>query len=279
MGRNAGHLALGIGKAAGATLTIIPEEFGDQLVTLDDISAIIEGSIFKRRRQDRAYGVAVVAEGVVSRMRPDEVERHFAENVGYDPHGHLRLEDLPLGMVIRRHLQTRLTQQGHSVKLTDVTLGYTLRCAPPIPFDIDYTRTLGFGAVRFLLSPAPSPALQDGALIAQIGGRISPIPFSDITDAATGRIRVRQIDIGSEHYDVARRYMIRLEPSDFTDAEELAALARIAGMEPEAFANQYGPAAGSGGGGWMTEAGRLNPMAPCCAAARRRPSPAGVRRW
>lgn len=248
MGRNAGHLALGIGKAAGATLTIIPEEFGDQLVTLDDISAIIEGSIFKRRRQDRAYGVAVVAEGVVSRMRPDEVERHFAENVGYDPHGHLRLEDLPLGMVIRRHLQTRLTQQGHSVKLTDVTLGYTLRCAPPIPFDIDYTRTLGFGAVRFLLSPAPSPALQDGALIAQIGGRISPIPFSDITDAATGRIRVRQIDIGSEHYDVARRYMIRLEPSDFTDAEELAALARIAGMEPEAFANQYGPAAGSGGG-------------------------------
>ncbi|MEK7215583.1 MAG: 6-phosphofructokinase, partial [Chloroflexota bacterium] len=73
MGRNAGHLALGIGKAAGATLTIIPEEFGDRMVTLDHISAIIEGSIFKRRRQDRPYGVAVVAEGVVSRMQPDEV--------------------------------------------------------------------------------------------------------------------------------------------------------------------------------------------------------------
>src|SRR5512144_3273117 len=28
MGRKAGHLALGIGKAAGATLTLIPEEFG-----------------------------------------------------------------------------------------------------------------------------------------------------------------------------------------------------------------------------------------------------------
>ena len=27
MGRKAGHLALGIGKAAGATLTLIPEEF------------------------------------------------------------------------------------------------------------------------------------------------------------------------------------------------------------------------------------------------------------
>ena len=29
MGRKAGHLALGIGKAAGATLTMIPEEFGE----------------------------------------------------------------------------------------------------------------------------------------------------------------------------------------------------------------------------------------------------------
>ena len=29
MGRKAGHLALGIGKAAGATLTLIPEEFAD----------------------------------------------------------------------------------------------------------------------------------------------------------------------------------------------------------------------------------------------------------
>src|SRR5215472_6707371 len=34
MGRKAGHLALGIGKAAGATLTIIPEEFGGRDVRL-----------------------------------------------------------------------------------------------------------------------------------------------------------------------------------------------------------------------------------------------------
>ncbi|MBV9545194.1 MAG: 6-phosphofructokinase, partial [Chloroflexi bacterium] len=30
MGRTAGHLALGIGKAAGATLSVIPEEFGSR---------------------------------------------------------------------------------------------------------------------------------------------------------------------------------------------------------------------------------------------------------
>jgi len=30
MGRKAGHLALGIGKATGATLTLIPEEFANK---------------------------------------------------------------------------------------------------------------------------------------------------------------------------------------------------------------------------------------------------------
>ena len=32
MGRQAGHLALGIGKAAGATLTVIAEEFASRYV-------------------------------------------------------------------------------------------------------------------------------------------------------------------------------------------------------------------------------------------------------
>src|SRR5205814_516966 len=46
MGRKAGHLALGIGKAAGATLTVIGEEFTDrQSVAFSDICDIVEGAI------------------------------------------------------------------------------------------------------------------------------------------------------------------------------------------------------------------------------------------
>src|SRR5207253_3860677 len=37
MGRAAGHLALGIGKAAAATLIIIPEQFRGQPVTIDEV--------------------------------------------------------------------------------------------------------------------------------------------------------------------------------------------------------------------------------------------------
>src|SRR6267143_2213716 len=49
MGRKAGHLALGIGKAAAATLTVIPEEFGERPVTRDEVGDILIGAIIKRR--------------------------------------------------------------------------------------------------------------------------------------------------------------------------------------------------------------------------------------
>src|SRR6266700_3305662 len=47
MGRAAGHLALGIGKASAATLTIIPEEFRGRQVTLDELCDLILGSMIK----------------------------------------------------------------------------------------------------------------------------------------------------------------------------------------------------------------------------------------
>jgi len=64
MGRSAGHLALGMGIAAGATLTIIPEQFGDGKTTLKDVCDIIEGSMLKRKLQGMDWGIAVIAEGV-----------------------------------------------------------------------------------------------------------------------------------------------------------------------------------------------------------------------
>ena len=44
MGRKAGHLALGIGKAAGASLTIIPEEFPEDRIHLNQVCDILEGA-------------------------------------------------------------------------------------------------------------------------------------------------------------------------------------------------------------------------------------------
>ena len=61
MGRTTGHLALGIGKAAGATLSIVPEEFGEKPVTIKEICDILEGAILKRLSMGRGFGVAILA--------------------------------------------------------------------------------------------------------------------------------------------------------------------------------------------------------------------------
>src|SRR5713226_3895348 len=60
MGRKAGHLALGIGKAAGATLTLISEEF-DNSIRLQVIVDTLVGAVMKRLSYGRRDGVAVIA--------------------------------------------------------------------------------------------------------------------------------------------------------------------------------------------------------------------------
>ncbi|MCH8891638.1 MAG: 6-phosphofructokinase [Myxococcales bacterium] len=67
MGRNAGFLALGIGKSAGATLTLIPEEFPES-TTVVRIADTIEGAMLKRRTMGRRDGVAVIAEGLAYKL-------------------------------------------------------------------------------------------------------------------------------------------------------------------------------------------------------------------
>ncbi|HKN62599.1 MAG TPA: hypothetical protein VJW93_15565, partial [Candidatus Acidoferrales bacterium] len=102
-------------------------------------------------------------------------------------------------------------QLGVEVTVVAKDIGYELRCAKPLAFDVEYTRTLGYGAVRYLLGGG------SGALIALAGGRVTPIDFEQLLDPNTGRIRVRAVDVSTESYEVARSYMIRLEPQDFEE--------------------------------------------------------------
>jgi 6-phosphofructokinase 1 len=254
MGRKAGHLALGIGKAAGATLTIIPEEFAEPRITLDDISRVIEGAIIKRRLTGQGYGLAVVAEGVGEKLDPVEIAAHAGIEVSYDPYGHITLADIPLGSLIRQRVAKRFAARGENMRLTDVSLGYELRCRNPIPFDIDYTRTLGYGAVRFLLDEASNPRLRPGGVVCLDEGHLNVLPFDDLMDPETGRTRVRLVDIESDYYRVASDYMIRLQPSNLEDPAVLERLASAAHMSTADFYEEFAqlwPGAGQTGKGAM----------------------------
>jgi ATP-dependent phosphofructokinase / diphosphate-dependent phosphofructokinase len=230
MGRKSGALALGMANAAGATLAVIPEEFPDGTLALESVVDVLAGAIIKRRAQGRDYGVAVVAEGIVERISEDALKG--LENVSRDAYGHVRLADVPIGMLLRDHVRERLEGLGVDATVLTKDIGYELRCAKPVAFDVDYTRTLGYGAVRYLLGGG------SGALIALSGGRVQPVALQDLLDPQTGRIRTRHIDVHSEAYAVARDYMVRLEPSDFSDAQ-LAQLAAQTKLSADVFQDQF----------------------------------------
>jgi|SaaInl7_200m_RNA_FD_contig_21_456184_length_2963_multi_15_in_0_out_0_2 ATP-dependent phosphofructokinase / diphosphate-dependent phosphofructokinase len=235
MGRKAGHLTLGIGKAAGATISVIAEEFPEGKLSLDEVCDVLEGAMLKRRVQGRSDGVALIAEGIAERLDPEELKDIPGVEVEYDPHGHIELREIPLATILKRRIEERFAKRGDKMTAVGVTLGYELRCAAPIPFDCEYVRDLGWGAVDYLLSDDYS----GGAIVSLDGGRIRPIPFDEMMDPETGRTQVRMVDVKTESYRVARDYMIRLDKDDLTDDECTAALAKEAGVDAQAFRDRF----------------------------------------
>jgi len=237
MGRQAGHLALGIGKAAGATLTLIAEEFLAPTVPFGAICDIVEGSIIKRRASGRTHGVAVLAEGLIGKLDPQEVAE--LQDVERDDHGHIRMAEVDLARKVKVELQGRFLRRGIKLTITNKDIGYELRCADPIAFDAAYCRDLGYHAVRFLAGGG------SGAMVTVQGGVLVPMPFETMR-TAEGRTRVRNVDPASESYRVAREYMVRLEPEDFRDPLWVEELAEAGGTTSEELRARFAPD-GAGG--------------------------------
>jgi len=259
MGRAAGHLALGIGKASAATLTVIAEELRGKTVTLDLIADLIIGSIVKRKAQGKGYGVAVLAEGLLEAVGAPALKADLGDKLSMygtieeDDFGHLRLGEIEFGRMIRRRVAERLealSEAGrakagasaddwkHPLKFTmiDKDLGYELRCADPIPFDADYTRNLGYGAVQFLLS---AEADRFGAVVTFVGEKLVPRPFEDLILPETKKMRPRLVDVQSQAFECARRYMIRLDKSDFDKPDRLKKLADVVKLSPDEFRARF----------------------------------------
>jgi ATP-dependent phosphofructokinase / diphosphate-dependent phosphofructokinase len=231
MGRKTGHLALGIGKAAGATLTLIPEEFTGTRIRLKAIVDTLVGAIIKRLSYGRRDGIAVIAEGLVLDLDPEDVAQ--IEEVERDDHGNLRIAEVSMGEILKAQVNRRLKEFGIKTTIVAKNIGYELRCADPIPFDMEYTRDLGYCAVKYLLSGG------NAVMISIQGGRFVPIPFRRLIDAITGRTRIRSVDIHSTRYAIARRYMLRLRRDDFEDPHELARFAATARRSLQEFREQF----------------------------------------
>ncbi len=218
MGRKAGHLALGIGVSAGATLTIIPEEFGDEKISIDRLVNIIVGSILKRLARGQNHGLVVLAEGLAVCLDVSSVpELVDAER---DPHGNIRFAEVDFGSMVKRRVRERLEELGVGLIVVEKNVGYELRCRRPITFDREYTRELGYGIVDFLAGG------HSGAMITRQAGELVPMAFEEFIDPKSGRSSIRTVDTQSITYLVATKYMIRLSAADLEDDELCSQMAQ-----------------------------------------------------
>ena len=232
MGRKAGHLALAIGRSSVASLTLIPEEWPDGEIRLQEVVDILASTVIQRLAEDKPYGVALMAEGILEKMSSHDLKN--LENVERDEHGHIRMAEVNFLDILKIKLDRALKELGVNVRTVKHVLGYELRCAPPSAFDIDYTRELGLAAVEFLLSGGHS------AIITIQGNQVVPIPYDEMIDPETGRTEVRMVDTASFEYHTAYQLMTRLKPKHGRDGDYLALLATQTNLTPAEFKDRFG---------------------------------------
>lgn len=224
MGREAGHLAFGIGAACHLPMIVIPEFFNKTHISFDKIIRLLISAIIKRKIEGINYGVAIISEGVFHFMTDEEIESSGI-NFTYDDHGHPELGNVSKAHIFNILLQRRLKELHISVKSRPEELGYELRCVRPIAFDQLYCSLLGFG-VKKLFDEGISGCM----VTSDPKGDIYPLYLKDVEDAH-GKVRPRLVNIHSqksqlvlEHglqfitesdYEVARKYLPDPEGYDF----------------------------------------------------------------
>ena len=195
MGREAGHLAFGIGTACHYPMIIIPEMFNKTKITFEKITRMVVSSMVKRRILGIDYGVAMISEGVFHFMSDEEIIA-TGINFTYDDHGHPEL-----GNVSKSHIFNMLTQQHLkdlriNVKSRPEEIGYELRCCRPIAYDLSYATRLGLGVFSLYERG------ETGCMTTiDRNGNISPLYLKDVEDE-NGKVKPRLVNMESESVQV-----------------------------------------------------------------------------
>jgi 6-phosphofructokinase 1 len=214
MGREAGHLAFGIGAASHFPMIVIPEMFNKTEVTFDKITKLLISAIIKRKILGIEYGVSIVSEGVFHFMSDQEIE-NSGINFTYDDHGHPELGNVSKAHIYNILLQQKLKELGIKVKSRPVELGYELRCVAPVAYDLMYCGLLGYG-VKKLFDEGRTSCM----VTASPDGTIAPLYLEDVEDEH-GKIKPRLVDIaGGKPKLVFENGLQFIEPGDYEAAKK-----------------------------------------------------------
>ncbi|MES2575373.1 MAG: 6-phosphofructokinase [Bacteroidota bacterium] len=223
MGREAGHLAFGIGMSCHFPMVIIPEMFNKTSVTFEKITNLLVSTIIKRKIENIPYGVTIISEGVFHFMSDEEIH-NSGINFTYDDHGHPELGNVSKSHIFNMLLQQKLKNLNIEVKSRPVEMGYELRCCRPIGFDLTLCTLLAMGVKKLF-----KQGLTSCLVSANSNGDIKPLYLKDL-EGPDGKIKPRLVDIDSEmaklffsdlhyitaaDYEKAKQYVPNPEDYDF----------------------------------------------------------------
>jgi 6-phosphofructokinase 1 len=214
MGREAGHLAFGIGSSIRFPMIIIPEMFNKTRITINKIIRLIVSAIIKRKILGFEYGAAIISEGVFHFMTDEEI-KGTGINFTFDDHGHPELGNVSKAHIFNLLLTKHLKEINIKTKSRPVELGYELRCIMPIAYDLMYCSLLGMGTKRLFDSG------YTGCMVtADSMGNISPLFLKDVEDE-NGKVKPRLVNIESERAKLVFEDGLQyLDPGDYEEARE-----------------------------------------------------------
>lgn len=215
MGREAGHLAFGIGTACHYPLVIIPEMFKGKKITFDKIIHMMISSILKRKTYGLNHGAILISEGVFHFMDDAEIA-NCGINFTFDDHGHPELSNVSKAHIFNVLLQKKLKELGIAVKSRPVEIGYEIRCCPPIAYDMKYCTMLGLG-VKKLFDEGHTGCI----VVVKNNGDILPLYLKDIEDPKTGKIKTRLVDVDAMDYQLAFSNLHYIKADDYEKISEL----------------------------------------------------------
>ncbi len=213
MGREAGHLAFGIGASAHYPMIIVPEMFKNVEITFDRMIRMMVSSIVKRIILGIDYGAIIVSEGVFHFMSDEEIMKSEI-NFSYDEHGHPELGKVSKAHIFNSLLQSHLNRLRIKVKSRPVEIGYEIRCIDPIAFDLRYCSALGNG-VKELFDRGESGCI----VISMPDGRVRPLYLKDIA-GENGKIKPRLLDTENQSYKLVFNSLDSIKENDYEAAKK-----------------------------------------------------------
>jgi ATP-dependent phosphofructokinase / diphosphate-dependent phosphofructokinase len=214
MGREAGHLAFGIGSSCHYPMIIIPEMFKKVEITFDRMIKMMVSSIVKRKIYGMDYGAIIISEGVFHFMSDKEIVNSGIK-FSFDEHGHPELGKVSKAHIFNVLLSEKLDELGLKVKSRPVEIGYEVRCCSPTSFDLKYCTLLGLG-VKQLFDEGKSGCI----VICHNDGRVLPLYLEDVEDPKTGKIKPRLVDTEAQDFKMLIENMHFINEDDYSAASK-----------------------------------------------------------